>query len=120
VNSYLGLAKRILAEFPAEISKAELAERKQGKLEEAGRRGLVVRWSEYPTWIAMQDPTTGEWPEWTAVDGSPSVVAEANRHRKKGEGSEQILGQSGFYCAERCSLGTATTKSIVNGNSSAD
>jgi hypothetical protein len=60
-----------------------LASRRRRKLEEAGRRGLVVRWSEYPTWIALHDPLSGEWVEIRAEDCFPSLVDEANRRRKK-------------------------------------
>jgi hypothetical protein len=55
------------------------------KLEGAGRRGLLVRWSEYPTWIALCDPTTGEWHEIQASECLPGVVESANQDRNKGE-----------------------------------
>ena len=54
------------------------------KLEGANRRGLIVRWSEHPTWIKLHDPTTGEWHEVKASECLPSIVAEANKYRKKG------------------------------------
>jgi hypothetical protein len=44
---------------------------------------LVVRWSEYPDWIALHNPLTGEWVEVRARDCFPSLVEEANRRRKK-------------------------------------
>ncbi len=53
------------------------------KLEEADRRGLIIRWSEHPTWIKLHDPTTGEWHEVRASDCLPSIVAEADKYRKK-------------------------------------
>jgi len=59
-----------------------LAQERQ-KLEKAGRCGLTILWSEYPIWIALHDPTSGEWHEWPAADCFPSMVAEANRHRQK-------------------------------------
>jgi hypothetical protein len=31
------------------------------KLEEAERRGLVIKWAKAPGWIALHDPTSGEW-----------------------------------------------------------
>ena len=38
-----------------------LLEWEQRKLQAAARRrGLIVRWSEYPTWIKLHDSTTGE------------------------------------------------------------
>ena len=52
---------------------------------EASRGGLVIRWSEYPTWIKLHDPTTGEWHEIRASECLPGVVEAANRYRKKGE-----------------------------------
>ncbi len=54
------------------------------KLEEADRRGLLIRWSEYPDWIKLHDPTTGEWHEVKAAECLPSVVETADKYRKKG------------------------------------
>jgi hypothetical protein len=31
--------------------------------EGADRRGLIIQWSEYPTWIELRDLATGEWYE---------------------------------------------------------
>ena len=83
MSSYLDLAKRIVEKALPEVSSEELAGRWQRKLEEAGRRGLVVRWSEYPDWIALHDPLSGEWVEIRAEDCFPSLVDEANRRRRK-------------------------------------
>jgi hypothetical protein len=83
VSHYLDLAKRLSTEIPPETSREELASRRRRKLEEAGRRGLVVRWSEYPDWIALHDPLCGEWVEIRADACFPSLVEEANRRRKK-------------------------------------
>jgi hypothetical protein len=83
VSGYLDLAKRLSTKPSPEPSREELASRRRRKLEEAGRRGLVVRWSEYPNWIAMHDPLCGEWVEVRAEDCFPSLVDEANRRRKK-------------------------------------
>jgi tubulysin polyketide synthase-like protein len=52
-------------------------------LEEADRRGLVIRWSEYPKWIELHDPYTGQWHEVRASECLPSVVETANRLRSK-------------------------------------
>jgi hypothetical protein len=82
VSGYLDLAKRAVKKAPAKNIREELTERRR-KLEEASRRGLVVRWSEYPTWIALHDPFSGEWVEVRAEDCFPSLVEEANRTRKK-------------------------------------
>ena len=54
------------------------------KLEEADRRGLVIRWSREPGWIFLHDPTTGEWHEVRAEECLPGVVETANKHRKRG------------------------------------
>ena len=83
MSGYLDLAKRLSTKSSPEPSREELASRRRRKLEEAGRRGLVVRWTEYPTWIALHDPLCGEWVEVRAEDCFPSLVDEANRHRKK-------------------------------------
>lgn len=83
MSHYLDLAKRLSTEIPPETSREELASRRRRKLEEAGRRGLLVRWSEYPDWIALHDPMSGVWVEIRAEDCFPSLVDEANRRRKK-------------------------------------
>jgi hypothetical protein len=51
--------------------------------EEANRLGLAVRWSEYPIWIRLHDPSTGEWHEVRADECLPSIVQSANAHRKQ-------------------------------------
>jgi hypothetical protein len=71
VSSYLDLAKRVPTKISPETSREELASRRRRKLEEAGRRGLVVRWSEYPDWIALHDPLSGEWVEVRSGDCFP-------------------------------------------------
>jgi hypothetical protein len=83
LSGYLDLAKRASTTFSSETSREALTSRRRRKLEEAGRRGLVVRWSEYPNWIALHDPLSGEWVEIRAEDCFPSLVDEANRRRKK-------------------------------------
>jgi hypothetical protein len=83
VSGYLDLAKKLSTKSSPEPSSEELASRRQRKLEEAGRRGLVVRCSEYPNWIALHDPFSGDWVEVRAEDCFPSLVDEANRRRKK-------------------------------------
>jgi hypothetical protein len=62
----------------------KLLEGEGRELEDAGRRGLLVRWSEYPTWIALRDPTTAEWHEVKASECLPGVVESANQDREKG------------------------------------
>ena|SRR5688500_1254646 len=71
-----------LAEHKPSLLK--LLEWERRKLEEADRRGFVARWSREPGWISLHDPLTGEWHDWPAADCFPSIVAEANRRRKKG------------------------------------
>jgi hypothetical protein len=82
VNGYLNLAKKVYIKISPE-SYEELASRRRRKLEEAGRRGLVVRWSEYPDWIALHDPLIGQWVEVRAEDCFPSLVDEANRRKRR-------------------------------------
>jgi hypothetical protein len=62
-------------------------DREQRVLEEADRLGLVVRWSEYPTWIWLRDPSDGEWHEVRASECLPSIVRSANAHLKKSKGA---------------------------------
>jgi hypothetical protein len=92
VSGYLDLAKKIAEAVPHEVGREELGDLWRRKLEEAGRRGLVVRWSEYPDWIALHDPSSGEWVEVRADDCFPSLVEEANRSRKK---TDSKKGQDG-------------------------
>jgi hypothetical protein len=82
VSGYLALAKK--ANKVAPVWPGALTEQRERKLEEANRRGLIVRWSEHPTWIKLHDPTTGEWHEVRASECLPSIVAEADKCRKKG------------------------------------
>ena len=85
MSGYLDLAKRVVEQAPAAVVEDKIMERRQRKLEEAERRGLVVRWSDYPTWIALHDPFSGEWVEVRAEDCLPSLLEEANRGRSRGE-----------------------------------
>jgi hypothetical protein len=62
----------------------ELLAPERQKLEKAGRRELAIRWSEYPTWIELHDPLTGEWHEIRASECLPGVIETADRYRKKG------------------------------------
>jgi TubC N-terminal docking domain len=65
----------------------EFLVREQRKLDEADQRGLIIRWSEYPMWIKLHDPTTGEWHEVRASECLPRVIETADRYRRKGEGN---------------------------------
>ena len=82
MSGYLALAKK--ANKDVSKSSEALAIHRERKLEEASRRGLLIRWSEYPNWIKLHDPTTGEWHEVRAGECLPSVVETANRYRKRG------------------------------------
>jgi hypothetical protein len=61
----------------------ELLERERIKLKAANRRSLIIRWSEYPVWIELHDPLTGEWHEVRASECLPGVVETANRKRSQ-------------------------------------
>jgi TubC N-terminal docking domain len=61
----------------------ELLERERIRLKAADRRGLVIRWSEYPVWIKLHDPLTGEWHEVKASECLPGVVETANHKRSR-------------------------------------
>ncbi len=63
-----------------------LLERERKRLEEADRRGLVIRWAREPGWISLHDPTTGEWHEVKASECPPSFVESARAHRRAREG----------------------------------
>ena len=61
----------------------ELLGRERVSPEGVDRRGLVIRWSEYPVWIKLRDPLTGEWHEIRAAECLPGVVESANRKRSR-------------------------------------
>ncbi len=83
MSGYLELAKKVAGQAAVTVAETEIAKRRQRKIEEAGRRGLVVRWSEYPTWMALHDPLSGEWVEVRAEHCLPSLVEEANQGRSR-------------------------------------
>ena len=66
----------------------ELLERERIRLGAADRRGLIIRWSEYPVWIELHDPLTGEWHEVRASECLPGVVETANRKRSQKAGGK--------------------------------
>ena len=53
------------------------------RLEEADRRGLVIKWSREPGWISLHDPTTGEWHEVKASECLPSIIESAKAYRRR-------------------------------------
>jgi hypothetical protein len=64
-----------------------LLERERKRLEEADRRGLVIRWAKEPGYVAIHDPTTGEWHEVRASECPPSFVESARAYRRRSEAS---------------------------------
>ena len=82
MNGYLDLARNVAEQAAPMNTHEDLAERRRRKLEEAGRRGFVVRWGEYPDWMALHDPLSGEWVEVRTEDCFPSLVDEANRRKR--------------------------------------
>lgn len=92
---------RLVVEAPAEACtqelRAMLSEHKLRLLEllklargvpRVGNRStLIIRWSEYPVWIKLRDPTTGEWHEIRASECLPSIVEAAEADRRQGEGA---------------------------------
>lgn len=75
---------RLLIVLRGETRKAE---RERRKLEEAGRRGLVIEWTMEPGWIALHEPATGEWYEVEASECLPQVVETAKTAARKKEGA---------------------------------
>ena len=61
-----------------------LLERERLRLEEADRRGLMIRWSREPGYISIHDPTTGEWHELKASGCTLWVLDEAKARRRFG------------------------------------
>lgn len=59
-------------------------ERERIRLEAAERRGLVIKWAREPGYIALHDPTTGEWHEVLASECPPWVLEDAKAHRRRG------------------------------------
>jgi hypothetical protein len=78
MSGYLELAKKVGGEVLSKAPELVLEE-------EANLSGCVARWSHYPTWIELHDPTTGGWHEVRATECLPGVVAEANKHRELSE-----------------------------------
>jgi hypothetical protein len=81
MSDYLELAKKVINEAPG-APELMLAQRRERQLEQAARRGLVVKRSKEPGWISLHDPTTGQWHDFPTRDCFPTIVAEANARRK--------------------------------------
>ena len=60
-----------------------LLERERKRLEEADRRGLIIKWAREPGWISLHDPTTGEWHEVKASECPPSIVESAKAYNRR-------------------------------------
>lgn len=60
-----------------------LLERERRRLEEADRRGLIIKWTKEPGYIALHDPTTGEWHEVAASGCPPWILEDARAHRRR-------------------------------------
>jgi predicted metal-dependent hydrolase len=58
-------------------------ERERRRLEEANRRGLVIKWAKEPGYVALHDPTTGEWHEVEASGCPPWILEDAKAHRRR-------------------------------------
>lgn len=93
-----GLTVRVDA--PAEIDTGELRaalrehkralirhlERERKRLEEADRRGLVIKWSRESGYVSIHDPTTGEWHEIPTSSCPSWILEDAKAHlRRRGE-----------------------------------
>ena len=79
--------RELLAENKPAIVKLLQWERR--KLREADRMGLVIEWANERGWIALHDPTTGEWHEVRASECLPWVVDAAKaraRQQDRGRG----------------------------------
>jgi hypothetical protein len=90
---------RLVVEAPAEVVtedlRSVLSQHKPRLLEmlrpKSGgatgtQRRLIARWSEYPLWIELRDPTTGEWHEVRAAEFLPGLIEAADAERKRGQG----------------------------------
>lgn len=78
--------RKALAEHKGAILELLISER--GKLEAADERGLIIRYAKEPGWIALHDPTTGEWHEVRERDCLPSLV-EAAKHNRRSKSSKR-------------------------------
>ncbi|BBL79306.1 hypothetical protein RxyAA322_11600 [Rubrobacter xylanophilus] len=58
-------------------------ERERKRLEEADRRGLVIKFSRERGYVSLHDPTTGEWHEVPASECPPWVLEDARAHRRR-------------------------------------
>lgn len=59
-------------------------ERERRRLEEADRRGLIIKWNREPGYISLHDPTTGEWHDVRQSECPSSIVESAKARRRLG------------------------------------
>jgi len=59
-----------------------LLECERKRLEEADRRGLIIKWSKVPGYVALHDPTTGEWHD-VPESGCPLSIVESAKARRQ-------------------------------------
>jgi hypothetical protein len=63
-----------------------LLEHERQRLEAAERLGLLIKWSKLPGYVAIHDPTTGDWHEVLASECPPWVIEEAKAHSRYAKG----------------------------------
>lgn len=87
VDAPVGVMDERMRELLVENKTAlvKLLQWQECKVAEAERRGLVIRWAQEPGWIALHDPTTGEWHEVQSAECLPSVkeAADAELRRRR-------------------------------------
>ncbi len=60
-----------------------LLERERRKLEDADRRGLVIRFAREPGYLSVHDPTTGDWHELQTSSCPSWMLEDAKAHRRR-------------------------------------
>ena len=85
LSTYLELAKKATAVGALQPESPD--ELKRRRLDKAARMGLFISFSEYPDWIKLHDPTSGEWHEVRAEECLAGVVETANKYRKNKGGT---------------------------------
>lgn len=87
----------LLVDAPSEVDAEELGvvlrehkralirllEREPRKLEDADRRGLVIRFAREPGYLSVHDPTTGDWHELQASSCPPWMLEDAKAYRRR-------------------------------------
>ena len=61
-----------------------LLERERRKLEDADRRGMVIRFAREPGYLSVHDPTTGEWHELQTSSCPPWMLEDAKAYQRRG------------------------------------